>query len=296
MSMAWKFLNVAGIVLLLSGMLAGCDRDHAADETFAGKMADIEAASGGRIGVYAIAVGTDRRLAWRAGERFAMASTFKPLLVAAVLADVEAGSILFDDSLDISNFERQSYSPVIDDYEEAEGSSLISVRDLCDAAITVGDNTASNMLLSLIGGPAGLTTYLRSTGDSVTRLDREETALNENLPGDERDTTTPAAMVTTLDNLLLDGELSDAHARVVQDWMVASTTGKERLRAGLPAHWRIGDKTGTGMNGAVNNIAIAWPPESAPIIIAVYLSGSEKPVAELNSVHADIARLVISEL
>lgn len=282
--------------LLLAAILVGCSPAQDAGETFADKMAEFEEASGGRIGVYAMEVGSDNELAWRDGERFAMASTFKPLLVAAVLADVDAGYVSLDDTLDIADFEIQPYSPVIEEFEAGAGSSLITIRELCDAAITLGDNTASNMLLSILGGPAGLTAFLRSTGDSVTRLDREETELNSNLPGDDRDTTTASAMVTTLDKLLLDGDLSDTYALMLQDWMVASTTGKSRLRAGLPAQWRVGDKTGTGMNGAVNNVAIAWPPDAAPIIIAVFMSGSEKPVAELNALHAGIARLLIAEL
>jgi beta-lactamase class A len=78
--------------------------------------------------------------------------------------------------------------------------------------------------------------------------------------------------------------------------MVASTTGKRRLRAGLPDTWRVGDKTGAGANGAFNDVAIAWPTVGAPLILAVYLSGSGAPTDTLDAVHAVAARLVSREL
>ena len=271
-------------------LLAACARPAVhPDADFSAAIGEIEQRVGGVIGVYALDTGSGRELAWRADRRFAMASTFKVVLVAAVLADVDMGRLSLSDELDIGAEPIVSHSPVTGALTAGE---RISVAALCDAAITQSDNTAANRLLRLVGGPAGLTRFLRAHGDESTRLDRYEVELNSNLRHDERDTTTPRAMVASLRRFLLAGALSSASQRQLQDWMVASLTGSARLRAGLPTDWRIGDKTGTGANGAVNDVAIAWPPGKSPIIIAVYMSGSEAGNATLSAAHADIATLV----
>jgi beta-lactamase class A len=168
----------------------------------------------------------------------------------------------------------------------------MSVADLCAASVEVSDNAAANLLLRLIGGPADLTAWLRRTGDGTTRLDRDEPSLNTNLAGDPRDTTTPDAFVATLRTLLLGDALTDASRARLVAWMVACESGRARLRAGLPSDWRFGDKTGTGEGGAVNDVAIAWPPGRPPILIAVLMSGSTRPTEDLAKAHAKVARTV----
>jgi beta-lactamase class A len=152
--------------------------------------------------------------------------------------------------------------------------------------------------LEIQGGPEGFTRFLRANGDGVTRLDRYEIELNDVPPGDERDTTTPEAMVRTLRRVLLeDGVLTPAHREMLIGWMVESPTGRERLRAGFPSDWRVGDKTGTwtAEHNATNDVAIAWPPNRAPIIIAAYLSGSTAGLAARNAAHAEIARIIAEQ-
>jgi beta-lactamase class A len=169
---------------------------------------------------------------------------------------------------------------------------------LCEAIVVVSDNTAANLLLDGAMGPQGFTRFLREQGDAVTRVDRLEPDINEVPPGDERDTTTPLAMVRNLQRFLLTDEvLNPASRERLIGWMVASTTGRERLRAGLPSNWRVGDKTGTwiGEHNATNDVAIAWPPGRAPIVIACYLSASTVEPAQRNAAHAEIARSVAEE-
>lgn len=282
---------------LLAAALAGAGFARAdggaAQRAFADGLNELELRSGGMIGAYVLDTGTGREFVHRADERFAMASTFKPLLVAAVLAEVDAGELDLEDAYPVAGVEIQPYSPVVGDLV---AGTAISLADLCAAAITLGDNTATNMLLEQVGGPAGLTTFLRRHGDEVTRLDRYEIELNANERGDERDTTTPRAMATALSRVLFDGVLTEASAKRLQGWLVDSRTGAARLRAGLPGQWRVGDKTGTGSNGAVNNVAVAWPPGRQPVIIAVYMSWSAQDATALGALHPEIARLVVKTL
>ena len=227
-------------------------------------------------------------LAFNARERFAMCSTFKLLLAAAVLRRVDVGSLTLDHKLPLRPEDMVSHAPVTSAHL-AEGS--MSVRDLCAATVTVSDNPAANILLAAIDGPSGLTQFLRGIGDRVTRLDRTELELNTNLPGDPRDTTTPQAMAHSMEKVLLGDVLTTQSRLQLIAWLRQSTTGQRRLRAGLPADWKAGDKTGTGANGATNDVMIAWPPGRSAVIGTVYLSESTLSTGVLEQAHAEIGKV-----
>jgi beta-lactamase class A len=252
-------------------------------------FAAIEAKIGGRVGVAAVDTRTGARLSHRGDERFAMCSSFKWVLVAAILARIDRGEITLDQRVSYSAANLLPHSPIS---EAHVGQGGLSIEELCAAAVEFSDNTAANALLVLVDGPAGLTQYLRRSGDPTTRLDRIEMALNSNLPGDRRDTTTPNAMVATMARLLTRDALSVASRARLIGWMKDCRTGLTRLRAGLPPAWSIGDKTGTGVNGASIDNAIAWRPDGPPILIASYLTGSHRPDGVLDAAHATIGRIV----
>jgi beta-lactamase class A len=280
-------------LLLTAGAaaLAGASRasDVIADPKAA--LAAIEAGVGGRIGVAALDTGSGRRLSHRGGERFAMCSTFKLMLAALVLERVDGGELKLDQSIAYGPADLLRYAPVTRAHVADGGMRL---DGLCAAAVEQSDNTAANLLLRLIGGPAGYTAGLRRLGDAATRLDRYETSLNTNLPGDPRDTSTPDAMVSTLRKALLGGVLAPTGAARLIGWMKACATGADRLRAGLPRDWTAGDKTGTGDNGAVNDLAITWPPGRKPILIVAYMSGSSQPLEALNAAQKQIGAVIAS--
>ncbi|WP_437805746.1 class A beta-lactamase [Sorangium sp. So ce1078] len=252
-------------------------------------LARIEAQLGGRLGVAALDTANGARIGHRAAERFAMCSTFKALLAASLLARVDQGQLTLDHRVTYRESDLLEHAPVTR-ARLAEGG--LTVEELCAAAVETSDNTAANLLLAQIGGPAGLTAYLRSLGDQVTRLDRDEPALNANTPGDPRDTTTPDAMTDTCRVILVDDRALRAASRArLAAWMVRSKTGLTRLRAGLPSDWVVGDKTGTGM-GATNDVAIAWPPSRAPIVIACFVDAPSASPDARNAAHAQVARIV----
>ena len=274
-------------------VLPGCATAFGTEVHLDAPLSALQMRAGGKLGVFAQNTGSGDFISFNAESRFAMCSTFKVLLAAAVLARVDIGALSLDQTVPFSRSDLLPYAPVTS-MRVTEGR--MSVRDLLAAIIEVSDNPAANLLLPLVGGPSGVTDFVRGTGDLTTRLDRTEPELNTNLPGDLRDTTTPLAMGRTLRTLLLGRQLSVASKAYLSAWMVTSTTGGRRLRAGLPDTWRVGDKTGTGDNGAFNDVAIAWPTVGPPLILAVYLTGATAPVDTLNAVHAVAARLVSREL
>lgn len=253
----------------------------------------LEARTGGRFGVFAVNAGDGRSLGWRADERFPMCSTFKTLLAGAVLARVDAGRERLDRELPIGPADLVAHAPVTSRYVAA-GS--VPVATLCKATVEVSDNPAANLLLKTLGGPAGLTAFVRTLGDRVTRLDRYEIELNTAIPGDPRDTTTPAAIVGSYRRLLLGRALSSASRARLAGWMESATTGLNRLRKDLPAGWRAGDKTGSGANNTNNDVAILWPPKGAPILVGAFLTGATAPMADREAVMAQVGRLAAETL
>lgn len=254
------------------------------------QIGDMEAQLGGRIGIAAIDTNSGARLAHRGDERFAMCSTFKWMLVAAVLARHDQHGGILERRLSFGPQDLLAHSPVTERHV-AEGS--LPIVELCNAAVETSDNTAANALLKFIGGPAALTRYLRTIGDHMTRLDRVELSLNTNIPGDPRDTTTPNAMIATMQTMLIGNALSVASREMLLGWLKNCQTGLQRLRAGLPPTWIAGDKTGTGERGAANDNAITWPPGRAPILIAAYLSDSHASPETLDATHARMGTLVV---
>ena len=253
------------------------------------RLAEIEAREGGRLGVFVRDTGGGATIDRQADERFPMCSTFKLLTAAAALKRVDDGAERLDRTIAYGPNDLLEYAPIAKAHVAEGGMTL---ADLCAAAIDWSDNTAGNLILQSIGGPAGFTQFARSLGDELTRLDRNEPTLNESLPGDPRDTTSPRAMATNMQKVLLGDALSDASRHQLQTWLIGDKVGDKRLRAGLPPSWRIGDKTGTGDRGSTNAVAIIWPPGRAPLIATVYYTESSAPADARNAVHKEIGALI----
>jgi beta-lactamase class A len=222
-----------------------------------------------------------------------MCSTFKLLAVAATLVRVDAGKEQLARRVRFAASDVLSYAPITKQHVGGDG---MSVGELCEAAVTMSDNTAANLILASLGGPTALTQFARSLGDEVTRLDRIEPDLNEAQPDDPRDTTTPAAMAKNLQVLATDAALSAASRDHLIAWLVACKTGEAKLRAGLPKAWRVGDKTGSGGHGSSNDVALFWRDERPPVIVAAYLTGTTASDDQRNATHAEIGRAVAAAL
>lgn len=254
------------------------------------ELAQLEAQAGGRLGVCVLDTASGQHVGQRAEERFPMCSTFKLPLVAAILREVDAGRLRLDQVLRFTAAELVPHSPVT---EQHIGEAGLPLWKIAEAAQTQSDNLAANLLLGLLGGPAGFTAALRSLGDEQTRLDRMEPMMNFFQPGDVLDTTTPRAMAQTVARILTGGVLQPTSRDLLLSWMVATQTGAKRLRAGLPASWRSGDKTGTGsspgMTDKYNDVAITWPPGRPPLVIAAYFD-----TAHYSEDHSDADQAVLA--
>jgi beta-lactamase class A len=245
---------------------------------------------GARLGVAAIDVGSGRELGFDAHSLYAMASTFKLPLAGAMLELVDGGALSLEEKLPFGPDDPLPNSPAVERYR---GEGSLSIVRLCSAIVELSDNSAANMLLRRIGGPPALTRFIHACGDPVTRLDRFEMDLNSNLPGDPRDTTSPAAMAGLARTLVVGDRLSRESRNRLSGWLTRSVPGLDRLKAGFPVPpWLVGHKTGTGANGAFNDVAIAWRSGKAPVVVACYQSGGNADAATRAAAHAAVGRLV----
>ncbi|KAB1922203.1 class A beta-lactamase [Micromonospora noduli] len=250
----------------------------------------LEEQFGARLGIYAVDTGTGRTVEYRADERFAYASTWKALAAAEVLDGTTDAQL--DRVVRYSARDLVAHSPITEKHV-GEGMSL---RALADAAVRYSDNTAGNLLLRHLGGPAGFEAKLRALGDTVTDVARYETALNEGTPGDKRDTSTARALAGDLRAYTVGVALEPADRDVLRAWLRGNTTGAALVRAGVPAGWVVGDKTGTGGYGTRNDIAVIWPPDRAPIVLAVLSSRDRKDATPDDAVIAQATRVVVAQL
>ncbi|MBB2741978.1 UNVERIFIED_ORG: beta-lactamase class A [Microbispora rosea subsp. rosea] len=227
----------------------------------------LETSFKGRIGAYAIDTATGKTIGYRAGERFALASTFKAVAAGAVLARTTDREL----TRKVVHWKAGEVKPNSPETGKHVKDGM-TLAELCRAAIIYSDNTAGNMLLKRIGGPQGLTRYFRTLKDPMSRLDRWETELNDWSPKEKRDTTTPAAVARDLRALTTGDALGAKDRSRLIGWLRGNTTGDARIRAGLPTTWIVGDKTGTGGTyGTANDIAVVWPAkDAAPIVMAIY--------------------------
>jgi beta-lactamase class A len=244
-----------------------------------------------RLGVYARDTGSGQEVAYRANGRFPFASTFKALAAAALLH--EYGLSALDEPVRIEQLVN-AYSPIT---ERRLGASM-TLAQLADAAVRHSDNTAANLLLDRLGGPEGLDAILeREAGDTVTRMERPEPELNFWAPGQKRDTSTPRALARDLEAFVLGDVLRRRERAQLVRWLRRNTTGDALIRAGVPDGWVVGDKTGTGATyGARNDIAVLWPPDRDPIVLAVMSTRPDENSEPDDRLLARAAEVVVDAL
>lgn len=261
-------------------------KNHATYKEFS----QLEKKFDARLGVYAIDTGTNRTIAYRPNERFAFASTYKALAAGVLLQQNSTEKL--NEVITYTKDDLMEYSPVTEKHVDTG----MTLGQIAEAAVRSSDNTAGNILFNKIGGPKGYEKALRQMGDRVTMADRFETELNEAIPGDIRDTSTAKAIATNLKAFTVGNALPADKRKILTEWMKGNATGDKLIRSGVPTDWVVGDKSGAGSYGTRNDIAIVWPPNRAPIIIAILSSKDEKEATYDNKLIADAAEVIVKAL
>lgn len=259
------------------------------------------------IGVSAIHLETGKRLSVRNTERFPMGSVYKFPIALTVLRRVDAGTLSLRQIVTIEPKDFSAgHSPLRD---EAHGRPIVlTLRELLRHMVSMSDNTASDALLQLAGGPHAVNARLAELGIGNIRVDRSEKQMAHDIldtPGgieryavDARDTSTPDAMAELLVAFWQkrDGLSQSSHDLLVH-WMTDTPTGKRRIKSAVPAGATVVHKTGT-MPGTVNDVAIIVSPDGKQhIALAIFTRGSKRDVtAEAEEDIAAIARMVYENL
>lgn len=277
--------------------LAGCyprrEGPKAEDEPPPFLLSDLEARHGGRLGVAAMDIGSQRRVSWRGQERFPFCSTFKAFLAAATLQRVQREEERLDRAVPVTRADMIPHAPVT---EKAIGRTL-TIRELMQAAVEVSDNPAANILIREMGGIAVWRSWWPTFGDTTTLISRLEPDLNTALPNDPRDTCLPDQTVANIRELAFSDRLTPAHDQLIQSWLIASPTGPNRLKAGVPQGWTVAHKTGTGANGTANDVGMAIPLSGAPVLLTAYFTGAtEATDDQRDAVVAEATRRVFKAL
>ena len=261
-------------------------KNHATYQEFS----QLEKKFDARLGVYAIDTGTNRTIAYRPNERFAFASTYKALAAGVLLQQNSIDKL--NEVITYTKDDLVEYSPVTEKHVDTG----MTLGEIAEAAVRSSDNTAGNILFHKIGGPKGYEKALRQMGDRVTMSERFETELNEAIPGDIRDTSTAKAIATNLKAFTVGNALPADKRKILTEWMKGNATGDKLIRAGVPTDWEVADKSGAGSYGTRNDIAIVWPPNRAPIIIAILSSKDEKEATYDNQLIAEAAEVIVNAL
>ena len=278
------------LLLILLGNTAQSAISTPERATLERQLAALEQQHQGRIGVALYHPDTGLSYGYRAEERFPFASTFKALLAAAVLQRSEFDPQWLQQVVHYRAEDLLSYAPITRPHL-ARGMSR---EALAIASVQHSDNTAANLLLEALGGLSEFNRFVAALGDQKFRLDRQEPDLNSALPGDDRDTTTPAAMAKTLSRLTLGNGLAAPQQARFNAWLKGNTTGDAAIRAGVPTGWLVGDKTGGGGYGTTNDIAVLWPTQGAPMVLALYFTQSTPDAKPQQAVLAEATRLVLA--
>lgn len=285
------FRQTAAIAVSLISLLASPTLWANTNNTIEAQLSELEKYSQGRLGVALINTKDNSQITYRGEERFAMASTSKVMAVAAVLKESEKQARLLDKNITIKKSDLVAYSPIT----EKHLVTGMSLAQLSAATLQYSDNTAMNKILDYLGGPTKVTQFARSINDVTYRLDRKEPELNTAIHGDPRDTTSPIAMARSLQALTLGDALGLSQRQQLVTWLKGNTTGDHSIKAGLPKHWTVGDKTGSGDYGTTNDIAVIWPENHAPLILVVYFTQQEKDAKNRKDIIAKATEIVTKE-
>ncbi|PFS58031.1 class A beta-lactamase [Bacillus cereus] len=306
-----KFFNITHykkivpVVLLSCVTLIGCSNSNTPSEspkqtkqtnpikqenTGNDSFAKLEKEYNAKLGIYALDTGTNQTVAYHANDRFAFASTSKSLAAGALLRQNSIEAL--DERITYKREDLSNYNPITEKHLDTG----MTLKELADASVRYSDSTAHNLILKKLGGPSAFEKILREIGDTVTNSERFEPELNEVNPGETHDTSTPEAIAKTLQSFTLGTVLPSEKRELLVGWMKRNTTGDKLIRAGVPKGWEVADKTGAGSYGTRNDIAIIWPPNKKPIVLAI-LSNHDKEDAEYDDkLIADTTKVVLDTL
>ena len=276
------------LFLIICGLMVFCLQDCQARQKL--NLADLENKYNAVIGVYAVDMENGKKICYKPDTRFSYCSTHKVFTAAELLRQKNTS-----DLNEIRKFSAEdilSYAPITKDHV-ADGMTL---AEICSASLRWSDNTAANLILQEIGGVENFKVALKNIGDQTTKPARNEPELNLFNPKDNRDTSTPRQMVKNLQVYIFGDILSDDKKKLLIDWMSDNSITDTLIKAETPQGWKVIDKSGSGDYGARNDIAVIYPPNRKPIVMAIMSRRTEKNAKSDDAMIAEAAKRIFDNL
>lgn len=285
----------------------------------------------GRTGIAIRRVGADWAIARRGDEYFPQQSVSKTWVALTLLSLVDAGRINLDEEVTITANDLTLFHQPLAEQVRREGQVRITLRRLLDLAITTSDNSANDALLRRVGGPEAVRRFIDDHQLGRIRFGPGERLLQSHIAGmewrqnysvarnfqaarntvpmsvrrealqrylaDPEDGASPLAITAALAALARGELLSSASTALMLDTLSRVTSGPQRLRAGVPAGWRVAHKTGTGQElGGVatgyNDVAILTAPDGTRYTVAVMLGDTTASVPDRMALMQAVSRAV----
>jgi beta-lactamase class A len=270
-----------------SAQTPAAQREGGEDAALSARLKEICARAGGECAVAVVHVESGRVASSDGERRQPLYSVFKLPLAVAVLRDVEAGKLSLDQKVRVEPEEAAPGTKANSDlWREASDRT---VRELLEFSIVRSDNTSSDKLLELVGGPSAVTERMRALG--LNNIEVRSNVRDFLKSKDAHPNNGSASDLARLLARLQKGEvLQPPQLEVLLGLMGRAITGQQRLRAGVPAGTPVGDKTGTGPS-TTNDVGLITLPEGrGHLALAVLLNGSKLSVEEQERLTAEVAR------
>ena len=252
------------------------------------KLYKLEIAAKANIGVYAVDTDSGKIINYNPSKRFAYCSTHKVFTVAEILHRYSPEQL--QEVIHYKEDDILSYAPVTKEHVDT-GMTLF---DICEAAVRLSDNTAANLIIAKLGGIKNFKLALRELGDDITNPVRLEPEMNEFIPGDDSDTSTPKQMALNLQKYILGDVLNEEQKQILINWMTDNTITDNLIKASVPDNCKVIDKSGSGTYGTRNDIAIIYPESGKPIIMAIMTNRKMKYAIPDDKLIADIASVLMN--
>ena len=285
----------------------------------------------GRTGVAVLAIDGNWSLSKRGEELFPQQSVSKLWVALTVLDQVDRGKLKLDQIVRITRDDLAVFHQPIRERVLANGEVQETVLTLLELAITKSDNTANDSLLRTAGGPEAVRDFISHKGLGKIRFGPGERGLQSGIAGmewqqsyaignnfetaraklsfDQRkialdryladpvDGASPLAIVKALGELSKGGLLSPASTRMLMAMMERTSSGPNRLKAGVPADWRFGHKTGTGqqlagLSTGYNDIGIMTAPDGRRYAVAVLMGDTTASIPQRMEMMQGVSRAV----
>jgi len=271
-------------------------------------------------------------VSYRGDEPMPQQSVSKLWVSIAVMDAVDKGRLRLEDKVTLRRSDMTLFHQPIASLIGPNGYTT-TIGALLQRAMTQSDNTANDFLMRRVGGPTAIRDLIASKRLGAIRFGPGERHFQAATAGltwrpeyssgwafqnaraslplsvrksamdkyvaDPMDGATPAAIARSLARLKRGELLSAQSTRYLLNVMEHTATGRARLKAGVPAGWKLAHKTGTGQDlqsrtAGFNDVGIMTAPDGTSYTVAVMIADTKAPISYRQRLIQQVAATVVA--